>query len=260
MILFSPETLEVIKGSPLIRRKFLDILICQTNRHYLHCVQQYNVIIKNKSMALRKKNFDQKYLEMLPIWNDQLSLYGSQIAFHRMNAIIEINRYMKNVMNQISNGREESQIVYKTFCNIDNLESVSEFESKLKVLLQKGMDKEINTSQCLFGTHRDDFEILLNGMNSRQYCSQGQQRSLALSLIISELSYVEKEKGEKPVLLLDDVLSELDNNRQKYLINSLYDVQTIITSTDDIPYKEKENDFNIMTKIFIDNGHASIKS
>ena len=147
---------------------------------------------------------------------------------------------------------------YRTFCNFDKDSDEEYFKNQLINTLSRGIKKELSISQCLYGPHRDDFEILLNGMNSRQYCSQGQQRTLALSLILSELLFVEGIKGEKPVLLLDDVMSELDLKRQEYLIKSLSNVQTIITTTDELPYaniKERE-----VKKFFIKSGKVMNES
>ena len=258
MIFFSPETLEVVKGSPAERRKFLDVLLCQISRQYLHNLQQYNGIIKNKSMALKKNKAEQKYRDVIPVWNDQLAYFGSRIAYTRMKTIEVLDEYMKREIKHLSNGNEESRLIYKTFCPFDHPMSIEDLEKELREKLERQQCKEITLSQCLYGTHRDDFEILLNGMNSRQYCSQGQQRSLALSLIISELLFVESVRGEKPVLLLDDVMSELDTNRQEYLVNGLYDVQTLITATDDVPYSGIKDKRAI--KLLVENGHVSFKS
>lgn len=252
MILFSPETLEVIKGSPAIRRRFLDIILCQTNRQYLHILKRYNQLIKNKAIALKMGKSDKKYEEMIPVWNEHISMYGAKIAFIRKNAINELNSFMKTEMHSITDGLETSELHYKTFCNFDENSDEEYFRNQLMNNLNKGIKKEFSISQCLYGPHRDDFEILLNDMNSRQYCSQGQQRTLALSLILAELLFVEEIKGEKPVLLLDDVMSELDLKRQEYLLKGLTDVQTIITTTDELPYaniKERE-----VKKFFINTG------
>ena len=120
--------------------------------------------------------------------------------------------------------------------------------------MDEGFLKEISNMQCIYGPHRDDFEILLNNMNSRQYCSQGQQRTLALSLILSELFYIEEIRGEKPVLLLDDVMSELDLQRQEYLLRGLSNVQTIITTTDEMPFISLEK--RKVKKFFVNGGRV----
>ncbi len=258
MILFSPETLEVVKGSPNIRRKFIDILLCQTNRHYLYLLQQYNVLIKNKSHALKRGKYDNKYEGVLPVWNEQLAELGGKISFLRMKTIESLNQYMKNEIIQITEDKETSELVYKTFSPFKADSDEKYFEKELSKKLKQGLQKELQIAQCLYGPHRDDFEILLNGMNSRQYCSQGQQRTLALSLIIAELLFVEEIRGEKPVLLLDDVMSELDLKRQEHLIKGLYDVQTIITTTDDLPFESIKN--RQVMRYFIKNGSISPKS
>lgn len=252
MILFSPETLEVVKGSPAIRRRFLDILLCQTNRQYLYLLKRYNLLMKNKTISLKKGKNENKYNEIIPVWNDQISIYGGKIAYIRMNTINKLNNYMKNEIVNISNNTENSDMQYKTFCDFEINANQDYFINQLSQKLKKGIEKEKSISQCIYGPHRDDFEILLNNMNSRQYCSQGQQRTIALSLILAELFYVEEIRGEKPVLLLDDVMSELDQNRQEYLLKGLYDVQTIITTTDELTYasiKERK-----VKKFYIENG------
>ncbi len=251
MIFFSPETLEVIKGSPAVRRRFIDILLCQTNRQYLHILKQYNLLIKNKSIAL-KNDKNGKFSDTISVWNDQISIYGGKIAYYRMKAINELNLYMKREIKSITGNIEDSNMEYKTYCSIDESAEQDYFISKLLDKLKKGQEKEKRIGQCLYGPHRDDFEILLNNMNSRQYCSQGQQRTLALSLIIAELFYVENIKGEKPVLLLDDVMSELDQSRQEYLLKGLIDVQTIITTTDELSYHNVKN--RDIQKFYIENG------
>jgi len=252
MILFSPETLEVIKGSPAIRRKFLDILLCQTNRQYLHLLKRYNSLIKNKSLSLKKGQSEKKYEEIIPIWNEHISVYGGKIVYLRNSAINKLNKYMKKEIKKITDGAESSELIYKTFCETSEEKDEKYYGDQLLKSLNEGMQKEINISQCIFGPHRDDFEILLNGMNSRKYCSQGQQRTLALSLIMAELFYVEEIKGEKPVLLLDDVLSELDLKRQEYLLKGLSNVQTIITATDETRFISQDQ--QSVKKFFIECG------
>ncbi|NLB79595.1 MAG: DNA replication and repair protein RecF, partial [Clostridiaceae bacterium] len=183
---------------------------------------------------------------------EQISSYGGKIVYLRMVAIKSLNLYMKKEIYKITDGSETSELVYKSFCNINEEKNEAYFEKELLNSLNKGKQKEINIMQCIYGPHRDDFEILLNNMNSRQYCSQGQQRTLALSLILAELFFIEDIKGEKPVLLLDDVMSELDLKRQEYLLKGLTDVQTIITTTDEIPYESLDG--RKVKKFFIEKG------
>jgi DNA replication and repair protein RecF len=238
MILFSPETLDVVKGSPAERRRFLDILLCQTDRQYLYILKRYNKLIKNKAAALKKYKSEKKYEDIFPVWNDHIAALGAKISHLRMNALNKLDGYMKEEIKSITSGTETSVLQYKTYCDYNEEADEEYFRTQLTEKLRNGIEKEINIAQCLYGPHRDDFEILLNNLNSRQFCSQGQQRTLALSLILAELFYTEEIKGEKPVLLLDDVLSELDLKRQEYLLKGLSDVQTIITTTDDLPFKK----------------------
>lgn len=233
MIFFSPETLEIVKGSPLQRRKFIDVLLCQVSKSYLYSLQQYNRLIKNKSLALKKGRIDKKYDDVIPIWNANISKQGGRIAYIRDRTVRRLNDFMKEEMKRISNGKEESDLIYKTYTESQPEADEAFYVERLDKKLKEGIRKEKELGQCLYGPHRDDIEILLNGMNSRQYCSQGQQRSLALALVLSELKLVDEIKGDRPVLLLDDVMSELDNSRQEYLMMGLRDIQTIITTTDD---------------------------
>lgn len=233
MIFFSPETLDIVKGAPAQRRKFLDILLCQVSKSYLFSLQQYNRLVKNKSLALKKGRNDRKYDEIIPIWNANIAKHGGKIAYIRDRTVRRLNEYMKEEIRKISNYREDSDLVYKTYTGCYLSADEAYYAERLTSKLKEGMDREKKMGQCLYGPHRDDVEILLNGMNSRQYCSQGQQRSLALALVLSELKWIEEIKGDTPVLLLDDVMSELDHGRQEYLVKGLKNIQTIITTTDD---------------------------
>ena len=233
MIFFSPETLDTVKGSPLQRRRFIDVLLCQVSKSYLYSLQQYNQLVKNKSHALKRGRTDKKYDDIIPIWNASISRHGGRIAYIRDRTIRRLDSFMKEEMRRISNGTEESELIYKTFAESCAEADEAYYVDSLEMKLKEGINREKELGQCLFGPHRDDIVILLNGMNSRQYCSQGQQRSLALALVLSELRWIDEIKGDRPVLLLDDVMSELDCGRQEYLMKGLRNIQTIITTTDD---------------------------
>ncbi|NLM73469.1 MAG: DNA replication/repair protein RecF [Clostridiaceae bacterium] len=258
IIMFSPETLEIVKGSPQLRRKFLDILLCQTDRKYLFYLQQYNKLIKNKSVALRRGREDRKFDEVIPVWNERISVLGGKIAALRNETLHKLNRHMNEEIKKITSGKETSLLIYNTFCECSENSDEKYFENQLRKKLNEGIEKEFRLCQCLYGPHRDDFEILLNGMNSRHYCSQGQQRTLALSLIISQLYYIKEVKNEKPVLLLDDVMSELDLSRQEYLLNGLYDVQTMITTTDALAFSNMDN--RKIRRFYVENGKVFYES
>jgi recF protein len=233
MIFFSPETLDIVKGSPLQRRKFIDILLCQVSKSYLYSLQQYNKLIKNKSIALKKGRTDKKYDDIIPIWNENIAKHGGRIAYIRDRTIRRLDVFMKEEMASISDRKEESALIYRTYTDCPSGSDESYYVECLSRKLREGMAREKELGQCIYGPHRDDIVIMLNGMNSRQYCSQGQQRSLALALVLSELRWIDELKGDRPVLLLDDVMSELDMKRQEYLMTGLKGIQTIITTTDD---------------------------
>ena len=252
MIFFSPETLDIVKGSPLQRRRFIDVLLCQVSKGYLYSLQQYNRLVKNKSHALKKGRNDKKYDDIIPIWNANISRQGGRIAYIRARTVRMLNDYMKIEMKRISNGKEESELIYKTYTESHHDADEAYYVENLEMKLKEGMSREKELGQCLYGPHRDDIEILLNGMNSRQYCSQGQQRSLALALVLSELKWIDEIKGDRPVLLLDDVMSELDRSRQEYLMLALKDIQTIITATDD--QKLAHGEFNNACKYRVVSG------
>ena len=245
MILFSPETLSIVKGSPAERRRFLDVLLCQTSRSYLENLQRYNKIIKNKSAALKNYRTGRSFQEVIPVFNEALAKTGGQVIKKRWEAIEKLNAFTRQEMRQLAGDREQILLRYKTSLGEGMAQdSDIDYEKELALKLERSIKKELETGQCLYGPHRDDMEMTLNDKSSRVFSSQGQQRSLALALILAELRFVEDERGEKPVLLLDDVMSELDERRREALVGGLKNVQTIITTTEpllytDLPVHEK---------------------
>jgi DNA replication and repair protein RecF len=226
-VLFAPESLLYVKGSPGERRKILDIVLCQMSKRYLTDLQKYNRIIKNKNILLRGLQTGIKHQEQLEIWNMSQAKAGSNIIFERKNLVKNLELRMNRLLQGISEGKEQITLKYKTFD--ENNKSVYE---ALADAIQRNLDREIDQGSCLIGPHRDDLEIYVNQRNSRIYCSQGQQRSVALALNIAILEELEEKIGKAPILLLDDVMSELDEKRQKYLFDIIDKRQTIITTTE----------------------------
>lgn len=225
-VLFSPESLSCIKGSPGERRKLIDIVLCQISKKYLYNLQKYNKIIKNKNALLKKVNTDKKYSTQLDVWTESQAITGSIIIKERKLLILNLESRIKRIMHGISDGKEDVNVRYKSIYGEE-----SHYESLLNVMLQN-KNREIEQGICLYGPHRDEIEILLNNKNSRLYCSQGQQRSLALALNIAVMEEIEERTGKVPILLLDDVMSELDENRRNYLYELIRNKQAVITSTD----------------------------
>lgn len=226
-VLFAPESLLSVKGAPGERRRIIDIVLCQTSKQYLFDLQKYNRIIKNKNFLLRELQSGKKNREQLEVWNESQAKSGSTIISERRKLAINLEKRMNRLLQGISNGREEIHLKYRTFIEEDKLV----FEALLNTI-QKNAEREIDQGSCLIGPHRDDLEIYVNQKNSRVYCSQGQQRSVALAMNIAILEELEEKLGKAPILLLDDVMSELDEKRQKYLFDVIGKRQTIITTTE----------------------------
>lgn len=226
-VLFAPESLLYVKGSPGERRKILDIVLCQMSKKYLSNLQKYNRIMKNKNILLRELQTGIRHQEQLEIWNESQAKMGTNIICERKNLIKGLEKRMNRLLQGISDGRERINLKYKTFDDEDK----PVYEALIDAI-RKNTNREIDQGSCLIGPHRDDLEIYVNQRNSRIYCSQGQQRSVALALNIAILEELEEKLGKTPILLLDDVMSELDEKRQKYLFDVIDHRQTIITTTE----------------------------
>ena len=221
VVFFSPEDLSIIKNGPSERRRFIDMELCQLDSFYLYNLNHYNKIVNNRNKLLKDLFMNPGLKETLSIWDSQLLSYGSKIIERRSLFIEQLNQIIFDIHNRLSGGKEQIKIVYEKNVEIDNL------EEKLRL----NQDKDIYLKQTTVGPHRDDISFIVNDIDIRKFGSQGQQRTAALSLKLSEIELVKKSIKDTPVLLLDDVLSELDSNRQNYLLNSIGDIQTIITCT-----------------------------
>lgn len=221
VVFFSPEDLSIIKNGPAERRHFIDMELCQLDSFYLYNLNHYNKIVNQRNSLLKDLFVNPDLKDTLSIWDSQLLSYGSKIIERRKLFIEQLNEIIYEIHNQLSGGREHIQIYYEP--NVD----VDEYEKKMK----SRQEVDIRLKQTTVGPHRDDFSFMADHVDIRKFGSQGQQRTAALSLKLSEIELVKKITGDTPVLLLDDVLSELDSNRQNYLLNYIKDIQTIITCT-----------------------------
>lgn len=221
VVFFSPEDLSIIKNGPAERRHFIDMELCQLDSFYLYNLNHYNKIVNQRNSLLKDLFVNPDLRDTLSIWDSQLLSYGSKIIERRKLFIEQLNEIIYEIHNQLSGGREHIQIYYEP--NVD----VDEYEKKMK----SRQEVDIRLKQTTVGPHRDDFSFMADHVDIRKFGSQGQQRTAALSLKLSEIELVKKITGDTPVLLLDDVLSELDSNRQNYLLNYIKDIQTIITCT-----------------------------
>lgn len=221
VVFFSPEDLNIIKNGPSERRRFLDLELCQLDKLYVHSLVQYNRVLLQRNKLLKELNFRPEYKETLEVWDVQLLMYGKEIIRCREDFVGKLNGMVRKTHNQISGGREALVLAYEP--NV----SVSQFAEKL--CFNREMDIRLGTTTT--GPHRDDISFLVDGIDIRKFGSQGQRRTAALSLKLSEIELVKQLVRDYPVLLLDDVLSELDGGRQEQLLAGIKDIQTMITCT-----------------------------
>ncbi|MDY3251388.1 MAG: DNA replication/repair protein RecF [Candidatus Choladocola sp.] len=220
-VFFSPEDLNIIKNGPSERRRFLDMELCQLDRIYLYHLTNYNKILIQRNKLLKDFTFYPEAEPMLDILDEQMVQYGTVIIKMRKQFTEKLNRIIFDIHGNLSGKKEKLNLEYENDTEID------EFERKLKA----NREKDIRTRITNQGPHRDDLCFLVDGIDIRKYGSQGQQRTAALSLKLSEIEIVKRNVKDTPILLLDDVLSELDSNRQRYLLESIHDIQTLITCT-----------------------------
>lgn len=239
VLLFSPETMDIVKGGPSQRRRFIDILLCQMDMRYLRALQQYTSTLRNKAAALRDRGGPSKFQGMLPVWNEGLALSGAFIAHRRMQTIARLEILANHELSIISDGQETISLALQTFTGKELIQGIDPLREFLVNKLERNTRREEETEQCLVGVHRDEIQLLLNGNSARVFASQGQQRSIVLSLILASMSLYREEAGEMPILLLDDVMSELDPHRQDYLLSMLAKTQTLITTTDPYEFKDR---------------------
>ncbi|WP_438445193.1 DNA replication/repair protein RecF [Gorillibacterium sp. sgz5001074] len=234
VVMFAPEDLEIVKGAPGIRRRFLDMEIGQVHPGYLHDLTQYTKVLAQRNNFLKQNGGPGagKHSAMLEVWNEQLATFGVKMMKKRQSFIEKLQRWAESIHEGITNGQESLQIVYKPSFGTSFQEDEPILFDQFMVKLNEVRDQELRRGTTLAGPHRDDMLFYINGKEAQTFGSQGQQRTTALSVKLAELELMNEEVGEYPILLLDDVLSELDRNRQTQLIETIQDkVQTFITTT-----------------------------
>ena len=221
VVFFSPEDLSIIKDGPSGRRSFVDMELCQLDKYYLYNLNQYNKIINQRNKLLKDFYFNPDLKDTITVWDSQLVSYGKQMIEARIKFVDQLNVIIEQIHKNLSGGKENLKITYEPDVTCED------FERKLSM----NMERDIKLKFTSVGPHRDDFGFMVNDIDIRKFGSQGQQRTAALSLKLAEIELVKQITKDNPILLLDDVLSELDSNRQNYLLNSIGDIQTIITCT-----------------------------
>jgi DNA replication and repair protein RecF len=246
VVLFSPNDLSLVDGSPEERRRFLDRGLCQMQPHYCQALQKYRKIVTQRSALLKRIRENQEDPRMLDFLDEKLTELATMITFERRRMVFSLNQHVDELQAIISGGREHLTIVYRPSFQIDPAWDTMETQQNYRAQLLEARRKEIRQGVCLLGPHRDDLEFLVNGVNMLTYGSRGQQRTAALASKLGELAFMRTVTGEEPILLLDDVFSELDLLRREYLIRQvLRHEQVLITATDFASFPEE-----ILTKAF----------
>lgn len=228
-VVFSPEHLTLIKRGPTVRRKFIDGAICQHRIRYASLLSKYQQIVNQRNALLKEVYRNSAMREMLPVWDDAMTAAGARIIRERLDYLRQIKEYARIFHFGISGDKEELGIDYISTCGARDTDTTEEIESKLKAAYEDSREEDIRMGYTSAGPHRDDLEITINGLSARRFASQGQQRSAVLSLKLSEAEMLSDKHEEKPVILLDDVLSELDAKRQDFLLNRVDGYQVFVT-------------------------------
>lgn len=231
-VIFSPEDLFIIKEGPSERRRFLDITLSQLRPSYFYDLQQYMKILNQRNVLLKEIGTKKELAGTLEVWNQHMVKTGSRIMKSRQEFIKRMDFCASERHKRLTNGAENLKIIYDPSISCANMDNLKDIEDCFHKKLEAVAAREIQKCTTLYGPQRDDYDILLNDMSTKQYGSQGQQRTSVLSMKLSEIDIMKEDTGENPVLLLDDVLSELDSKRQEFLFENIEGIQTFITCTD----------------------------
>lgn len=221
IVFFSPEDLNIIKNGPKERRRFIDIGLCQLDQIYMNDLSSYNHILNQRNKLLKELSFREDVKDTLDIWDFQMAEYGKRVIAARQKFVEKLHLIIQEIHRKLTGGEEELELLYEPDVPAENF--LNE--------LTKSREKDIRFKQTSLGPHRDDICVKVNGIDIRRYGSQGQQRTAALSLKLSETALLRELVRDTPILFLDDVLSELDSRRQNYLLGSIEDIQTLVTCT-----------------------------
>lgn len=221
MVFFSPEDLNIIKDGPSERRRFVDMELSQLDKIYVNNLMQYNKVVMQRNKLLKDLFYNDENKDTLDIWDMQLVRYGSEVIKRRREFINELNEIVSRIHSRLSGEKEKLLIKYVP----------SVIPEEFEQIIISSRKKDMRFGVTSYGPHKDDIIFYINGNDVRKYGSQGQQRTAALSLKLAEIEFVKQTIHDTPVLLLDDVLSELDEKRQNFLMESIGDIQTIVTCT-----------------------------
>lgn len=232
VVLFNPNDINILKQGPANRRKFLNIMISQLRPNYIYILNNYVKILEQRNAYLRQIKYENKNMELLEIWDEKLAELGEKIYSYRKDFIEKIIKKINIIHENITNKKEKIEIIYNSNC-YEKQKYLEKLKNSRTIDIQKGF--------TCFGIHRDDFLISINEKPVNIYGSQGQQRTVIISLKLSELEIIYDEIGEKPILLLDDFMSELDKDRREALLKNINQNQIIITCTDKFEFEKNAN-------------------
>ncbi len=229
-VMFSPEDLRMVKGGPAERRRFVDMELSQIRPSYYYALQRYNRALLQRNKLLKEAVYKPALQETLIVWEEQLARYGAKIMHWRAGFVERLAEAAHANHLSISGDKEQLKVLYAA--DVPLPEKVEQLEEILKQVLSRSREKDLQRGTTQVGPHRDDLALWLNEVDVRVFGSQGQQRTTALSLKLSELDVMREETGEWPVLMLDDVMSELDPDRKRHLLSKLEPVQVLVSCTD----------------------------
>lgn len=240
-VLFCPSHLGIIKDSPSVRRRFLDIAISQLRPIYIKMLSKYNLVMEQRNAILKlEPEKRRQYESMLEVYSDELASLCADIADMRIDYIKKLDFWVKSFFEEMMQGREVPKITYETNAKENDFETRQSLKNRYLSLLRDNLEREYKNGATLYGIHKDDLKIELNSRDARFYSSQGQGRSLALAMKMAEGEISREYTGEYPVFLFDDVLSELDESRKKFILSKIEKRQVIITSCEPIDFNEME--------------------
>lgn len=245
LVFFSPEDLNIIKNGPSERRRFVDLELAQLDKLYLNDLANYNRIINQRNRLLKDIYNREDLLPTLEVWDMQLAEYGRRVIERREVFLDRLNEIIASVHERLTGGKESLSLSYEK----------SSGDADLLDVIEKNRERDIRMKSTSVGPHRDDICFKVGDLDIRKFGSQGQQRTAALSLKLSEIELVKKLIKDEPILLLDDVLSELDKNRQHALLDTIGNIQTIITCTGVDDFVNRR--FAVNKVFYVNNGHVN---
>jgi len=247
VVIFTPGELSLIKEGPGLRRRFIDMIICQVRPRFMKVMSSYNKLVDQKNKLLKEIKQKPSLAQTLDSWDEQLSSYGAEIIVNRKVFLEKVMEKALKYHLEISKNKEEISAKIKSSAHISESVEKEAVKKELLNVLRENREKEIFLSSAAFGPHRDDIDFFINGESAKIFGSQGQQRTFVLSLKLAQKDLFFEETGEQPVLLLDDITGELDLSRRNYLFSKIKGSQVFITCTDTdrVPVFENTNIFRV---------------